>query len=259
MKRAWRSGFNFLLAISFTATSLFAIAQPGAKPDQVLFIGNSFTYYNDGLHKHYSNLLRAAGVHKAGETKNRMLTYSGSGLWEHLAALQSALTNEPWQAVIMHDYSNGPLTHWERFIESSKKLQSIARSHNVTPYYLMTWAYEGETTMAPKIAEAYTRAGKKLGIDVIPVGLAFATAIEAGSINLYTPDLHKYQDGQPVYKKVVKHPSLAGTYLAACTVYAALTGNNPQGLVYHAGLQPDDALLLQKAAWQTVQTYIQSN
>ena len=235
--------------------SFISSVQAAPKPDQILFIGNSFTYYNDGLHKHYGNLLRAAGLHQSGITKNRMLTFSGSGLWEMPDALESALANEPWQAVVMHDYSNGPITHWDRFIDSSKQLQNISKQHNVTPYFLMTWAYQGDTDMGPNIADAYTRAGLELGIRVIPAGLAFTAANKAGSVNLYTPDLHKYNQDQPVYKKVVKHPSLAGTYLAACTVYAALTGKNPTGLIYHAGLDARDALLLQQIAWQTVQEY----
>ena len=56
---------------------------PEDYPEKILFVGNSFTYYNDGLHKHYGNLLRAANLHQPNRNKLRMMTYSGSGLWEH--------------------------------------------------------------------------------------------------------------------------------------------------------------------------------
>ena len=52
-----------------------------------------------------------------------------------------------------------------------------------------------------------------------------------------------------------RHPSLAGTYLAACTSYAALYGKSPVGLSYTAGLDPQLARLLQTAAWEAVQAY----
>jgi len=54
-----------------------------------------------------------------------------------------------------------------------------------------------------------------------------------------------------------RHPSLAGTYLAAATTYAALWGKSPVGLSYTAGLPADVVQVLQKAAWDTVQGYAQ--
>ncbi len=229
-------------------------ASAESQPERVLFVGNSFTYYNDGIHKHYGNLLRAAQLNTS-STRNRMLTYSGGGLWEFPAALESALAEEAWDVVIMHDYSNGPLTHWQRFVDSSTKLVDITRGHSVSPMLMMTWAYEGDQEMGTALAQAYSKAGEQLKIPVIPVGLAFTKATHATTINLYTPDLLKYEEGKAVYKKIVKHPSLAGTYLAACTVYATLTGRNPEGLAYTAGLDESDAELLQRVAWQAVQAF----
>jgi hypothetical protein len=54
-----------------------------------------------------------------------------------------------------------------------------------------------------------------------------------------------------------RHPSLAGTYLAACTVYAALLGKSPVGNAYTAGLPADVARHLQQVAWDTVKEYEQ--
>ena len=52
-----------------------------------------------------------------------------------------------------------------------------------------------------------------------------------------------------------RHPSLAGTYLAACTTYAAVTRKSPVGNTYSAGLDPKLAGFLQSTAWETVQEY----
>jgi hypothetical protein len=49
---------------------------------------------------------------------------------------------------------------------------------------------------------------------------------------------------------------MAGTYLAACTVFSTLTGRNPEGLVYAGGLDPEVALALQGVAFRTVQSYL---
>ena len=60
-----------------------------------------------------------------------------------------------------------------------------------------------------------------------------------------------------LYAPDKRHPSLAGTYLSACTTYAALFGRNPVGLGYTAGLPADTVRLLQTAAWEAVQAYAQ--
>ena len=77
---------------------------------------------------------------------------------------------------------------------------------------------------------------------MIPAGLAFANAIAK------QPDTVLYESDK-------RHPSLAGTYLAACTAYATLFGKSPVGLAYTAGLPADLASRLQTAAWETVQAY----
>jgi len=58
-----------------------------------------------------------------------------------------------------------------------------------------------------------------------------------------------------LYAADKRHPSLAGTYLAACTVFAALTGRSPVGNSYLAGIDAPTAQFLQTMAWQTVRDY----
>ena len=54
-----------------------------------------------------------------------------------------------------------------------------------------------------------------------------------------------------------RHTGLAGSHLSACTACAALYGKCPVGLADTAGLPADVARALQKAAWDTMQTYAQ--
>ena len=62
------------------------------------------------------------------------------------------------------------------------------------------------TTTAHR-AERYTLAGKANGALVIPAGLAYANTIA-------------WRPNTVLYEIDKRHPSLAGTYLAACTAYA---------------------------------------
>ena len=77
---------------------------------------------------------------------------------------------------------------------------------------------------------------------VAPVGRAWERALRDPAMTLHDPD--------------GSHPSPAGTYLAACVLYATLTGESPVGLDDGGlGLAPASIARLQQVAWDTVQEY----
>ena len=166
-------------------------------PQSMLWVGNSFFYYNNSLHGHVGQLATSGRTPVRGTS----VTISGSGMdWHDLA--------------------------------------SLLRPDGVGRY---SFAGDNEIRFNP---DAYTAAAKANGAKVIPAGLAFARAVAVRpDVDLYVADK--------------RHPSLAGTYLAACTSYAALFGKNPVGLSYTAGLPADVARAMQTAAWKTVQAYQQ--
>ena len=207
-------------------------------PDKVLFVGNSFTYYNNGLHKHYEAIVESAN----GLLHSRIMTISSGHLPEHVAGLPSLAASEDWDVVVLQGYSKGPISEAtaKPFRDAAERLVQIIRDNDARPVFFMTWAYIDEPEMTARLDDAYTSIGKKLGAQVVPVGLAFERAIQL------RPDLKLRIADR-------KHPTIAGTYLAACTFYAALHQENPEGLSYTAGLEPDDAAFLQRIAWETVE------
>ena len=243
-------------AVLALALALVAVASPVAaqtKP-KVLF------YYNDSLHNHFRLLLLSADP----GTKFRAtsVTISGSGAdWHDVESYfrpnaigtYSFDTNNNvvfnkigrlFDLAIMMDCSQCPIHPQLKsvFAEFSKKHSATVRKHGAMPVYFMSWAYANKPEMTAQLAEAYTRAGNEDGAFVVPVGLAFAESIKRrADLNLYAADK--------------RHPSMAGTYLAACTLYAALLKRSPVGLKYTAGLDDATAKHLQTVAWDTVQDY----
>jgi len=128
------------------------------------------------------------------------------------------------------------------FHEYAKKDSDIARKYGVRPVFFMSWAYKGKPEMTAQLADAYTREANANGALVIPAGIAYAKAIER------RPDLEFYQPDK-------RHPARIGTYLAACTAFAALSGTSPVGNSYTAGLDPEMAAFLQTAAWDAVREF----
>ncbi len=233
--------------------------EPGNQPRALLWVGNSFFYYNNSMHGHLRELSRALDGKAA--LRGTSVTISGAGLeWHDLDSyLRGAIGsysfvgdneivfNDPgkrFDTVLLMDCSQCPIHPRlaETFRETVKKDAALALKHGARPVLFMSWAYKDKPEMTAQLAEAYTQAGNANDALVVPAGLAFARAIAA------RPDLELYQPDK-------RHPSLAGTYLAAATVYASLFKKTPVGLKYTAGLDADTAAHLQAVAWDTVQDY----
>jgi len=232
----------------------------GDAPGSILYIGNSFFYFNNGMGGHVSRL--NASTEAAKKLRSTDVTISGSSLqWHDVESYfrpnaVGAFSFDPennvvfnkndklFEVAVMMDCSQCPI-HPElksQFKEYAKKDSDIVRKHGGQPVLFMSWAYQNKPEMTAGLAEAYTVAGNDNNALVIPAGLAFARVVkEHPEINLYIADK--------------RHPTLAGTYLAAATSYAAMFRQSPVGLAYTAGLDVATAKALQEAAWATVQAY----
>jgi hypothetical protein len=267
--------------IARTAASLLALSMPfaayadatagmgsvapkratvGGEPvKSALWVGNSFFYYNNGIHRFIGGLSNAA----KDPVRGTMVTISGSGAnWHDIETYikpgasmgsysfqpdNSIKMNAPgrqYDTVVMMDCSQCPIHPQLKPIgeEAFKKNAEVARKYGARPVYFMSWAYKDAPPMTAQLADAYTTMGNANDALVIPAGLAFAKSIAARpNLELYAPDK--------------RHPSLAGTYLAAATSYAALTGKSPVGNTYKAELDAETVAFLQQVAWDTVQEY----
>jgi hypothetical protein len=231
-------------------------------PRTILYVGNSFMYYNNSLHNHVGRLARGAADPKQAAHRTVSVTISGSGLdWHPVDAYlrpdaigrysfvgdNEIRFNPPgrqFDAALLMDCSQCPVNPTLRpiFFEFAKKHSDTLRRNGVEPMFLMTWAYQDKPEMTQGLADAYTEAGRLNRAHVVPAGLAFARSVAARpDVNLYIADK--------------RHPSPAGSYLAACTVLASVFGVNPMGNTYTAGLDPAVARHLQQTAWETVRAY----
>jgi hypothetical protein len=152
--------------------------------------------------------------------------------------------DKKFDAAIIMDCSQCPVHPQLRpiFHDHAKRNADVVRKHRAQPIFFMSWAYEDVPSMTADLAAEYTTAGNANNALVIPAGLAFAKALHK------RPNLSLYVEDK-------RHPSLAGTYLATATIYAALFGRSPEGNKYSAGLDPELASFLQSVAWETVREY----
>jgi hypothetical protein len=246
-----------------TAQTRPVVIDAGVQPKTFLFVGNSFYYYNNSMHGYFLNLVKATQPANARDYRATSATISGSGFNWHdmesylkpgsgMASYSFVGDNEvvfntfdkPYDMVIMNDCSQCPV-HPQlsgMFHEYAKKHSDTIRKYKATPVLFMTWAYADKPQMTAQLAEAYTKAGNANKALVIPAGLAFAKALSK------KPDLVMYQ-------KDKRHPSLAGTYLSAATIYSALYKKQAVAGPAVEGLPEETAAFLRSVAWETVQEY----
>jgi hypothetical protein len=260
---------KLLLALVLCGVSALASAQyqpqqtelGGEMPRSSVWIGNSFFYYNNGMPGQVGNLLKADLPNQ--KSRNVMITMGGSGFdWHDVNSYfrpnavsrysfdsnNQVVFNKKgerlFDVAVMMDCSQCPLHPQlsDIFTKYAKQHSATVRKYGAKPVLFMSWAYQDKPEMTAQLAEAYTKAGNDNKALVIPAGLAFARSIaQKPELNLYVADK--------------RHPTLAGTYLAACTSYATLYKRSPVGNTYTAGLDADTAKHLQTVAWETVQDY----
>lgn len=240
------------------------VAAPPSAPStgevkSMLWVGNSFFYYNNSMHGHVSRLLMAAG---GKGYLGVSATISGSGLnWHDVSAhfrpngvasysfvgdneVRFNRFDKPFDAVLMMDCSQCPIHPDLKgpFHEYAARHSATVRSNGAEPILFMSWAYKDKPEMTGQLAAEYLIAGRQNRARVVPAGLAFAESIRR------RPELELYVADK-------RHPSLAGTYLGACTVMASVYRQNPVGNRYTADLPADVAAHLQQVAWDTVQAF----
>ena len=227
-------------------------AWAGADTLDVLFLGNSYTYGNDlpGLVRDLS----ASGGRTVMTDQN---TPGGYTLEEHSTDQQSldriALGN--WNFVVLQEQSQIPtIPYWRdsSMYPAARMLDSLIRGQNPgRPCFFMTWGrkYGGQQHrgghsspdfrdffhMQESLRTAYGRIATELAAELAPVGMGWARAKTLNpDVDLWTSDN--------------SHPTIRGSYLAACVFHATLFNETPVGLGFHAGLDSAEARFLQECA-----------
>ena len=213
---------------------------------KALFIGNSHTYLN------FMPQMLSALV----EVRDRDIglvvdqcTGEGASLewhWNNISS-RDAIAGSRWDYVVLQDRSGGPLEEPETFERYAELLNAEIRKLGAATIFYMTWANRARPETQTALAEAYSRIAKKLSAVLAPVGMAWRA-------------LHRAKPDFDLHHRDGRHANPSGSYLTACVFYSVLFNTSPEGLpgdFYYRGkkrldLKKDQALLLQKTAWETV-------
>lgn len=219
---------------------------------RILFIGNSFTAYNN-LPFMLEQLANSAGK----KVLVDHITFGGYTLQLHSQnpSVINKINERYWDYVILQEQSQIPsfITQRETMMYPfARLLDSIIHTNSFCSktVFFMTWAHKfgdlglpsGSDTyegMQQRLRSGYKEIADTLQAAIAPCGWAWRKVIQENpNIELYSPDNY--------------HPAENGTYLAACTFFATIFTQSPVGLNYYAGINQSDALIFQNAASEIV-------
>lgn len=218
---------------------------------RVLFVGNSYTYVND-LPAIVAALAADGTMRVAAESA----TAGGATLADHLSSTGAvdAIRRGGWDVVVLQGQSVEPLYDLDGFLAASAGLAAEIRGAGAETLFFETWARRAGSDVyaeswsggTPAAMQAGLRAAYRAAADAAsgrsaPVGDAWEASLSA-------------QPGLALHADDGSHPSLAGSYLAACVFLGVLTGRDPRTAAGDvvAGLAPGDAASLRVVAARTL-------
>ena len=233
----------FFLCISISIT---------AQEKNVLFLGNSYTYYNQlpqllnniatslGDSVYYDSNTPGGYTFQGHSTNATSLSKIAFGNWDYVFLQeQSQIPSFPPSQVATDCYPYASI-----LVDSILSFNPCAE-----PVFFMTWGREnGDQSncanypplctydgMQARLRESYLQMSIDNNCTVSPVGAAWKYVRDQyPSIGLYTTD--------------GSHPSIYGSYLAACVHYATIFRKTPVGSQYLSSISAIDASILQQAA-----------
>ena len=212
----------------------------------ILFIGNSFTFFHD-----LPQMLQKLAGEAGDELYVDSVLRGGAYLHEFAdpedevgQKLREVYPARVWDYIILQDQSFNPAGNPEDCLKAAAFLCDMMKGNAKNFLFYSTWAYEEGSEklnatgmsydgMLTVLTETYQKAAVQNGAVRVPVGAAFAKLFRDNpEIILYEPDNF--------------HPSAAGSYTAACLFYQAVTGKSAAALGVPDEVSESDGALIRE-------------
>jgi len=244
----------------------------------VLMYGNSYTSANS-LHTLVEDVVDSAGINGTVDANSG----GGMNLGDHRQNIatsgnqwNTSLRGSDWDYVVLQDQSQIPSlptndTNWQASKSGAVDISTEVEAEGSETVLFMTWGHRsGEsgpqwhqqnisqnyTIMQSRLTDGYLRYAENISaagntVWIAPVGLAFKTihdGVEASGNNASQSGNLFYD----LYTSDGSHPSLRGSYLAACVMFSTISGEVCAASNDSTSLPASVKLELQQAADDTV-------
>ena len=175
-------------------------------PLDVLFIGNSHTYYND-----MPLMVQRRAIGEGYDCRVVMIAHGGWFLAQHVEEpdVRFNILHGHYDYVVLQEHAH-PFGPEEKFRNAAVRLCEWIREAGSTPVLFETWARKDEPEKQPEMNSVHERIAKETGALLAPVGLYWWGSMESRS------DLEMYaEDGA--------HASPAGSDFAAKYIWEEIS------------------------------------
>ncbi len=220
----------------------------------VLFIGNSYIYVND-----LPNTLRQVALSLGDEVTVASSAPGGYTLLQHASyePTQTAITSQQWDFVVMQEQSQLgalPVDATSTEYGALQLLADIEANYECTyPVFYMTWGREnGDALNCPNYPFMCTYDGMQQGLRTTYLYLATMNDAHVSPVGIAWKNVRDTQPQINLYDADGSHPSVEGTYLAACVFYCTLFQESCVDATFTSGLPAETAAILRGIASATV-------
>ncbi len=240
VRRRWTASIRFLVVSGIflfsTASALVGQSKAASTPIRILFIGNSYTYFND-LPKTLQSIASAGASPRRLELGTILI--GGATLRSHWNdSTLHLIRRGRWDYVVLQEQSVAPIQSPEDFMKYGKRFAQAIRAAGARPVLFMTWARKDRPASQDSLTRSYLTLGRQINALIVPVGPTWAAFQRLDTkLNLYAGD--------------GSHPSSLGSLLAACVFYQALFGEALPVSYSLPGVSPRSLSLMRQAVEMT--------
>lgn len=216
--------------------SLFFIWFNSFAQYKVLFIGNSYTYVND-LPGMLSDCAQSTGIN---------ITHSSSApggytFQNHLnnSTTTSCIQQGGWDYVILQEQSQWPSFPYGQFMNGcypyARQLCDMIRQYNekVQIVFYMTWGRKnGDQDNCQNYAPLCTYEGMDSLLYARYMMMAEDNEASVSPVGALWHHIRDHYPNIELYQPDESHPSVIGTYAAACSFYSILFKENPTQITF---------------------------
>lgn len=246
-----------LIALICACTSIFAANK--VDTIRVVFIGNSYTYFND-LPKLLQEV--ADGVPGSGKryVDYKQFTPPDCSLKRHVQnkELIQSLKQDKWDYVVIQEQSEAPSVRTADVAKETypyaEQLCKYAREGNPDAHiiFYMTWGHkDGTSTPVDGYPIPNSYEGMQLRLMTSYLEMAYDNNAWCAPVGMAWQEVRNQRPNLQLYMADRSHPSKAGSYLAANVIYTTILQRGYQSQ-FNSTLDPELAEYLQQIAQRTV-------
>ena len=211
----------------------------------IYFVGNSYTMSNGGIFNHVKE------IYDSVESDTLCVGYHAPGgasfevHWNN-PTLREEIESGVWDTVVFQEQSCMPVISPGLTYTYGDSLALLTAAGGSQPVFFMTWARKKDPFMLEGLRLGYSRMGFTHSSPVAPCGYAFDL------LRQHHPEIDPYSsDGA--------HPSVHGTYIAACVIARTIFDVNlSSGTVWQpAGVSFEEGEIIRSLAVSACSLYQQ--